>query len=860
MKRIIDWYWNSGALRRDEHALSRGAWLDSIYGINARRDVLAALDSSNGVKHALGIWGPSQAGKSTLLSRYLDVGRTAEGSPCLTWDPAAPTVFLHHPGRPASTVVLNPFNNGSDASGCVTRYTLASEVKHPRHPVQVRFNSVGHIMHALACGYLSECRLEAADGTVVVWERSSVEKAFLSVRLEKGASVNRDAYELLREVLRIVDLFISARETRYRNLVKDWEMLRQDLLNNSQALRSVEDVVRLAKQLLWDDAASVSVTFDRLRDKATRLNWADGRIYCTTQVAGLLLDIDTFRRSSKSDLNEDDRRVAEAIGLLGFRRQAGDILIECGNESPDIARENFGLFQALVREIVVPVRKPAQKPDGSSAFFRLMANADLLDFPGVALQDGAASEASLINPNATPPGDNRWLTTVFKRGKTASMVLGYAQDVSIDSFALLVRAQDFPAKPKQLTSGIAHWWKCVDPAFDANEVSPGVKPPLPLSICLTFFAKVINQRQIGSGAGLESVFGDMLGKLAPLTLANNAQLFATTYKHFTSSGGNLTGTPDEIAKAADFITKDAAFRAAFRNDIARDSFKALIAEEDGGVEFFLEQQIASINASARRARLSAIDSADRLHLRDLLEEALPSGDDEGAAQSRVIRKFLAHVDRNRGGFEDPSSIKYKYDQQETADSLYSFWIRVMTYVDEADVEPVPTKFAEKKPEFRQDYVRRQWQRWRDSSVVRLGKTPGFHWNRFGLEGEAEGLMLLRFLSEQVGAVRLFDWVSEEMDDIESESVARSMRRELAVAMGNIIRHGTHHLAVVSRPDALTILRDQASRRRGDTSIKSAHDISILDGFLGLLRSFKPAMAKRPPQPGDDELRQLRAQF
>jgi hypothetical protein len=860
MKRIIDWYWNGGSLRRDEHALSRGSWLDLLYAISSRRDVMTALDAGSGVKHALGVWGPSQSGKSTLLSRYLDVGRTDEGSPCLTWDPAAPTVFLHHSGRLGNTVVLNPFNNGSDASGCVTRYTLATEVKYPRHPVQVRFNSVGHIMHALACGYLSECRLEAPDGTVVGWDRASMEKAFLSLRLEKGAAVDRAAYELLRDVLRIVDLFISARETRYRNLVKDWDMLRQDLLNNSPALRSVEDVVRLAKQLLWDDAASVSVTFDRLRDKAIRLSWPDGRIYCTTQVAGLLLDIDTFRRSSKADPNEDDRRVTEAIGLLGFRRQGGDVLIECGNESPEIARDNFGLFQALVREIVVPVRKPIQKSEASSAFFRLMANADLLDFPGVALQDASASEASLLNPLVIPASDNRWLTTVFKRGKTASMVLGYAQDVSIDAFALFVRAQTFPAKPKQLTSGIAHWWKCVDPAFDANEVAPGAKPPLPLSICLTFFAQVVNQRQIGSGAGLEAVFGDMLGKLAPLTVANNSQLFATTYKHFTTSGGNLTGTPEEIAKAAEFITKDSAFRAAFRNDIAKDSFKALITEEDGGVEFFLEQQVTAINSSARRARLSAIDSADRLRLRDLLEEALPSGDDEGAAQTRVIRKFLAYLDRNRAEFEDPSLIKYRYEQQETADSLYSYWIRVMSYVDEADIEPVPTKFAEKKMEFRRDYVARQWRRWRDAAVVRLGKTPGFTWSRFGLEGEAEGLMLLRYLSEQVGAARLFDWVSEEMDDVEFESVARSMRRELAVAMGNIIRHGTHHLPDAEKRDALAILRDQANRRRGDVSLKSPHDIAVLDGFLELLRSFKPAMAKRPPQPGDDELRLLRAQF
>jgi len=736
---------------------------------------------------------------------------------------------------------------------------MVSEVKYPRHPVQVRFNSVGNIMHALACGYLSECRLEAPDGTVVGWDRTSLEKAFLSVRLDKGATVNREAYELLREVLRIVDLFISARESRFRNLVKDWDMVRQDLLNNSPALRSVEDVVRLAKQLFWDDATSVSLIFDRLRDKSVRLNWPDGRIYCTTQVASLLLDIDTFRRSSKSDPNEDDRRVAEAIGLLGYRRQGGDILVECGNESPDIARDNFGLFQALVRELVVPVRKPV-KTDASTAFFRLMSNADVLDFPGVALQDTSASEASLINPQAVQASDNRWLTTVFKRGKTASMVLGYAQDVSIDAFALFVRAQTFPAKPRQLTSGITHWWKCVDPTFDPNEVAPGAKTPLPLSICLTFFAQVVNQRQIGSGAGLEAVFGDMLGKLAPLTLANNSQLFATTYKHFVNSGGNLTGQPEEIAKAADFISKDAAFRAAFRSEVARDSFNAMIAHEDGGVEFFLEQQLTAINGSSRRAKLSSIDAADRLRLRDLLEEALPSGDDEGAAQTRVIRKFIAHLERNRGGFEDPASIKYEYEQQETADSLYSYWLRVMTYVDEADIEPVPTKFAEKKMEFRREYVSRQWRRWRESSVTRLGKTPGFAWNRLGLEGEAEGLMLLRFLSEQVGASRLFDWVSEEMDDVESESVARSMRRELAVAMGNIIRHGTYHLPDAGRRDALAILRDQANRRRGDTSLKSPHDIAILDGFVELLNSFKPAMAKRPPQPGDDDLRQLRSQF
>ena len=278
MKRIIDWYWSEGCLRTGEHALSRGAWLDALYAISARRDALSAVDASGSAKRALGVWGPSQSGKSTLLSRYLDAGRTPEGSPCLTWDPSAPTIFLHRMDRSAHTVVLNPDNKGTDASACVTRYTLVSEVKYPKYPVQLRFNSVAHIMHALARGYLSECRLDAVDGTSVSWYPRNIEEVFLSAPLEKGAVVDQGAFELLRETLCIVDLFIENKESRYGNLSKDWKRLRQRLLDDSPALRSVDEVLRLAKRLLWDDAASVSATFDRLREKSLRLDWAEGRV------------------------------------------------------------------------------------------------------------------------------------------------------------------------------------------------------------------------------------------------------------------------------------------------------------------------------------------------------------------------------------------------------------------------------------------------------------------------------------------------------------------------------------------------------------------------------------------------------
>ena len=857
MKRIVDWYWSEGCLRSGEHALSRGSWLDSLYAIAARREALTTLEAASGAKRALGIWGPSQSGKSTMLSRYLDAGRTEQGSPCLTWDPSEPTIFLHRTDRSADTVVLNPDNKGKDASACVTRYTLAQEVKHRKHPVQLRFNSVAHVMHALARGYLSECRLDTVEGKVVSWEVASVREAFLSVPLPKGAVVDPAAFELLRETLCIVDLFIETKEGRYRNLSKGWSELRQGLLNESPALRSVDEVIRLAKRLLWDDAASVSVTFDKLREKLLRLNWPEGRVYCSMQVAGLILDFDTFNAFKKADPNEAEQRVTEAVGLLGYRRLGGDILVECGNEAPDIARDNFGLFQALVRELVVPLRKPSVPAEADSVFFRLLATADLLDFPGVALADASNSEASLINPTTLSASDMRWLTTVFKRGKTASMVHGYAQDVSIDAFALLVRSGVFPAKPKQLTSGITHWWAGVNDTFDPNDPAPGAKPPLPLSICLTFFAKVVNRQLSGSSKSMDAPFVDMLDRLVPLTRGSNSQLFATTYKHFDKEDGPLRGSPEEIAKVTDFIMKDAAFRAAFRNDVAVDSFKAMIDREDGGVEFFLQQQIVAVEGSARQSKLSAIVAADQLQLRDLLEEALPSGDDDGAAQSRVIRKFIDHVEACRA---DSKDVKYRFSDHETPDSLCAYWIRQLTYLEEAEVEPVPTNFSQRKAEVRQKYVTEQWGRWRNAVQVRMKGQLGFSWSRFGMDSQEEVDKLLNFLSGQDASERLFRWVSEEMGDVQHESVARSMRRELAVAMGNILRHGMQYLAVSEARDPLAMLRDQSRRRAGDASVRSPHEVSILDGFLARLKSFRPALAKRPPQPGDETLRELGSKF
>jgi hypothetical protein len=79
-------------------------------------------------------------------------------------------------------------------------------------------------------------------------------------------------------------------------------------------------------------------------------------------------------------------------------------------------------------------------------------------------------------------------------------------------------------------------------------------------------------------------------------------------------------------------------------------------------------------------------------------------------------------------------------------------------------------------------------------------------------------------------------------------------------MGNIIRGGSHHLPDRANPDPLALLRAQLDQRGFAGTTASPYDLAVTDGFLTLLRSFRPSLAKRPPQSGDDEMNRLRRNY
>jgi hypothetical protein len=856
ISKTLDWYWNFGVKRIKDHPdyiLYRGSWVDDLYRIaNTHKP-------ASGERKTLAIWGPSQSGKSTLLSAYLDSevksGPNGNYSTALTWNESEPVTFLKGSD---GNVSLNPSNAGSDASGCVTRYTAATNVKNPKYPVRLKFNSLSHVMHALAFGYIAECKSAKPDGTDEYWSQEKITKEFIRPQGTIPAGADRSAYELAREILDIVGMFIKSGEKRYSNLNSNWDGLRRDLLNSSDITHSYESAFRFASMIFWDSSQTISGAFRNLKQKLDSLSWANREVYCTMGVAALLLDIDTFKRASdQSDANDSIKKeTLRRINSIGFRDENGVILIDEGTSSSEISGSSFGLFQALVREIVVPVKispSVAEKP-----FFKLLKDSDILDFPGVALRDSEVNSSTTLDLAAMTENDYRLLTILFKRGKTSSMVMGYANELSIDAFALLVRGQTFPPKPEQLTKGIQYWWQKINPNF-SPDTNFNVSPPLPLSVCLTFFGNVL--KELGSTkpkSGPSPVFKDMLDLLTPLNRPANASYFTTSYRKFPA--GMFDSNNEEVKWAVQAIKDNPDFQRIFNSSESKESFNHLISDEDGGVEYFLASQLEKVKMSSRLIHLEALNNSNIKDGQELLNIALPQIEDVGARQLKLISDVTRAINDNLKAWEKkiPSELS-RYSEIEDCTSLYSYLIRSLIAVESNDLEDIPLNFALTNREFKHNYVMSQWSRWRESSINRMKKIHGFNWSHIGLRDETDARMLLQIISEgRQLEMDLIRWISDEIGYLTSETISRILRSELAVVMGNILREGALKPKAKNRfEDTLVSMKIQVNWENGSGSnTDSPHYKKVITPFIENLSSIKLVTPIRPNLPGDAELKTI----
>ena len=105
--------------------------------------------------------------------------------------------------------MLNPFNKGADASGCVTRFVMSERVADASFPVKLIFASEQQIMHALAVGYLSETKATDENDQVVKLNPDSLKK-LLSDSKGKGPA-KREACDNLMHIVNTLEMLVHCK-------------------------------------------------------------------------------------------------------------------------------------------------------------------------------------------------------------------------------------------------------------------------------------------------------------------------------------------------------------------------------------------------------------------------------------------------------------------------------------------------------------------------------------------------------------------------------------------------------------------------------------------------------------------------
>ena len=424
---LIDWYWNWGRKRSGSRELPVSGWLNQLYRM--AKDAGSICDALGQPRPAMAIWGPSQTGKSTLISAYID---GSAGIPQAEEQTGIGT-GLHWPGGNGfcfmapmvenpedlpffmTRKVLNPYNKGMDGSSCLSRFVPGSadgtpgtlKVKYPLYPVELKMVAPCDLWHALARGYSTEC-YGPLQGDSTKWNLDLLRqkiKAFIRLNPPPRDPVaDRDACECLHDFCEVLGDLAESDDPMFRGLGADageLDSTLRSLMEQPTLLQSRDVTLAFAAEILWDGFGQITDYYRRMTDAYRAClgaggAWEGKTVFCSLEATALFLNMGACSISFAP--MPDNSKAPEAIlktliSKLGWREQGGDIIIECApglsnrlGETP----EQFCIFQGLVWELVVPINIAnlqdhpfAAAPQRPNALKDYLKDADILDFPGV---------------------------------------------------------------------------------------------------------------------------------------------------------------------------------------------------------------------------------------------------------------------------------------------------------------------------------------------------------------------------------------------------------------------------------------------------------------------------------------------
>lgn len=842
---IVEWYWKAGTNRSGVYKISTNQWLADLYRTTTQLKNLAEAEAQE--KPAFAIWGPSQVGKSTLLSHFIDAKADEAGrGSALHWKGGAPMRYSPPLDPKPDFRFFNPYHGGPDATACVTRYRLGNQEINPEYPVEIRLLSTRELLHMAANGYLNQCRHELKGGKYTIVNPAQIETWLQDLPRLKP---DRDAFEALVNVVDALELMVERSfEDRYKHLKSEWRTLRQTLLGHPALVGSETAVWRFAENVFWDGRQKLSDLFHRLRHLPSA--WSAKKIFCSLPAAAALVDMQLYGKAVAA--GADDRSLKAAAAVLALSKQAIGHTIYLGEEAGTsrafATLGDFADFQAITAELVVPLN-PANLEGNAAPLKKLLEQCDLLDLPGVAREDQAAEELR-IDLDQLQSSDAPLLYLVMKRGKTSGIVMGYAQSQRIDGWSILVKTKDYPSKPAQIVKGLEAWWD-----YMASGSLVG-RSPLPVNLVLTYFNKTVQDCFQNASWNDPFIQLENLGKVSnPEIIHHTLVVSSPKYPE-----GQIVH-PDPLVKnrleardkAAEMIKTHPAFTSRFKSAEGLKSFEKMLENsefgQDGGCSFLfsvMEKQAEEISGVHREKRLAENRRALFLRLLELANAVRPPREHgQIAARKADLTQWKENLRLLYCGFKDVGALVDMSSK-----------LRRLVDVEAELLEPLPfTANGQTNAAQAETYVMNQISRWLQARISVVGNDSFAR--AIGFLNAEHARNCLGCLADSVDCAGIARWLIAEFSEECTIAAAKISRRYLAVKLSDSFLRRIEPNAHPELTSVETML-ERAAPEDGSFSLQNQpHFYAVISPMCLTLASLiaAPPKSSRPEFPGDNEIEQ-----
>ncbi len=367
------------------------------------------LASSSGRRNSAGVFGPSQAGKSYLVSV---LGRSKD-KPLLVDFAGAMKNFIQE---------INP-EGGKEATGLVTRFTIVKGTKDSAYPVELRLLTETDLVKIIGNSFLSD--FDQHNRKLGLPPEDEIRSLLL--RLEEAA---RSAPAHLDEILMfdIGEYFKANYSTSIGALTRAgyWDALTRFGHRLPTAQRTE------LYSVLWGRAKDITEIFSLMLVSLEKLGHvanARATLDCLVPRARSIIDVDILKDHLGTP--EDQRDLLQVLPVDGEGADAP------AGTAVDVPRATLC---ALVAELRIVM---AHKP------WRFFEHTDLLDFPG------ARSREQMFD--LPPEADKRaeCVRNMVRRGKVSYLFQRYTEERELACMLLCMPPSN--AEVKDLSSLVRHW-------------------------------------------------------------------------------------------------------------------------------------------------------------------------------------------------------------------------------------------------------------------------------------------------------------------------------------------------------------------------------------------------------------------